>query len=169
MLVASAPCWGQDTIKIGIIGPMKFSVGQGQWNGAELAAEQINAEGGIRVGNRKMKIQVIKADSNEFFSVPDAVNAMERLVLKDKVDFVAGGYRTEAVLAMQDIAMDNKLIFIGSGAAHPELCLRVAKDYDRYKYWFRITPFNSSYLVKNIFSQVRSVATYMKKNRNYSA
>jgi len=45
----------------------------------------------------------------------------------------------------------------------------VAKDYDRYKYWFRITPFNSSYLVKNIFSQVRSVATYMKKNRNYSA
>jgi branched-chain amino acid transport system substrate-binding protein len=164
MLVASSPCWGADTIKIGIIGPMKFGVGQGQWNGAELAAEQINAAGGMKVGNRRMKVEVIKADSNEFFSIPDAVNAMERLILKEKVDFVAGGYRTEAVLAMQDIAMDNKIIFAGAGAAHPELCLRVAKDYDRYKYWFRVTPFNSSYLVKNMFHQVRSVATYMKKN-----
>ncbi|WP_054031762.1 ABC transporter substrate-binding protein [Desulfatitalea tepidiphila] len=166
MLVASSPCWGADTIKIGIIGPMKFEVGQAQWNGAELAAEQINAEGGMRVGNRRMKVEIIKADSNEFFSIPDAVNAMERLILKDKVDFVAGGFRTEAVLAMQDMAMDNKIIFAGAGAAHPELCLRVAKDYNRYKYWFRIAPINSSYLVKNMFHQVLSVATYMKKNLN---
>ena len=164
LLALSAPCWGANTIKIGIIGPMKFSLGKGQWNGAELAADEINAQGGIPVGNRRMKIQVIKADSNEFFSIPDAANSMERLILKDKVDFVIGGFRTEAVLAMQDIAMDNKVIFIGAGAAHPELCLRVARDYNRYKYWFRGTPFNSNYLVKNIFAQLRSVATHLKKN-----
>ena len=52
-----------------------------------------------------------------------------------------GGFRTEAVLAMQDIAMDYKKIFIGCGAAHPELCERVGKDYNRYKYWFRRHPY----------------------------
>ena len=139
--------FGQE-IKIGVIGPMKFVQGKGHWNGATMAAEEINAKGGIQVGAKKMKIQLIQADSNEFLNVTDATNAMERLITKDKVDFVVGGFRTEAVLPMQDIAMEHKKIFIGVGAAHDELCTRVAKNYNTYKYWFRGTPFNSTFLVR---------------------
>jgi len=83
-------------IKIGVIGPMKFVQGIGHWNGATMAAEELNAKGGIQVGAKKMKIQLIQADSNEFLNVTDATNAMERLVTKDKVDFLVGGFRTEA-------------------------------------------------------------------------
>src|SRR4030066_1892079 len=108
-------------IKIGVIGPMKFVQGIGHWNGATMAAEEINAKGGIQVGNKKMKIKLIQADSNEFLSVTDATNAMERLITKDKVHFVVGGFRTGAVFAMQDIAMAQKVIFIGCGAATDEL------------------------------------------------
>ncbi|MGZ3534426.1 MAG: ABC transporter substrate-binding protein, partial [Thermodesulfobacteriota bacterium] len=143
-VVSSSAISSAQDIKIGIIGPMKFVQGIGQWNGAMMAAEELNAKGGIQVGNKKMKIQLIQADSNEFLNVTDATNAMERLMTKDKVDFVLGGFRTEAVLAMQDIAMENKKIFIGVGAAHDELCNRVAKNYNIYKYWFRGSPFNSS-------------------------
>ncbi len=153
VVVMCFPAWGR-TIKIGVIGPMNFIQGKGHWNGAIMAAEEINAKGGVQVGKEKMKIELVKADSNEFLNVTDATNAMERLMTQDKVDFVVGGFRTEAVLAMQDIAMDYKKIFIGCGAAHPELCLRVAKDYNRYKYWFRGTPFNSNYLVAVCFAQV---------------
>jgi ABC-type branched-subunit amino acid transport system substrate-binding protein len=39
-------------IKIGVIGPMKFVQGQGHWNGATMAAEEINAKGGIQVGTK---------------------------------------------------------------------------------------------------------------------
>ena len=137
------PAWGAKSIKIGVIGPMNFVQGKGHWNGAIMAKEKINAKGGIQVGEKKMKIALVKADSNEFLNVTDATNAMELILTRDKVDFIVGGFRTEAVLAMQDIAMDYKKIFIGCGAAHPELCLRVAKDYKRYKYFFRGTPFNS--------------------------
>jgi branched-chain amino acid transport system substrate-binding protein len=112
---------GQE-IKIGVIGPMKFVQGKGHWNGATMAAEEINAKGGVQVGDKKMKVKLIQADSNEFLSVTDATNAMERLITKDKVDFIVGGFRTEAVLAMQDIAMEHRKIFIGCGAAHNELC-----------------------------------------------
>ena len=34
-------------IKIGVIGPMQFVQGKGHWNGATMAAEEINAKGGI--------------------------------------------------------------------------------------------------------------------------
>ena len=157
------PAWGAKTIKIGVIGPMQFVQGKGHWNGAVMAAEEINAKGGVKVGDKKMKIELVKADSNEFLNVTDATNAMERLMSRDRVDFVVGGFRSEAVLAMQDIAMDYKKIFIGCGAAHPELCTRVAKDYDTYKYFFRGTPFNSSYLVRTAFIHIATVGTILKK------
>jgi branched-chain amino acid transport system substrate-binding protein len=157
--------FGQE-IKIGVIGPMKFVQGVGQWNGATMAADEINAKGGIQVGDKKMLIKLVQADSNEFLNVTDATNAMERLMTQDKVDFVVGGFRTEAVLAMQDIAMEHKKIFIGCGAAHPELCERVAKNYNTYKYFFRGTPFNSTYLVRTTFIHVATVAAVLKQTLN---
>jgi branched-chain amino acid transport system substrate-binding protein len=166
ILFAASSAFGQEVIKIGVIGPMQFVQGHGHWNGATMAAEEINAKGGIQVGNKKMKIQLIQADSNEFINVTDATNAMERLITKDKVDFVVGGFRTEAVLVMQDIAMENKKIFIGVGAAHDELCNRVAKNYNTYKYWFRGSPFNSTYLGTTSFIHLATVGAILKQSLN---
>jgi branched-chain amino acid transport system substrate-binding protein len=153
-------------IKIGVIGPMQFVQGINHWNGATMAAEEINAKGGIQVGNKKMKIQLIKADSNEILDPTAAANAMERLITRDKVDFVIGGFRTEAVLPMQDIAMENKKIFIGCGAATDVLCTRVAQNYNVYKYWFRGTPQNSTFLIRAAFVHLGSVAAVVKQTLN---
>jgi branched-chain amino acid transport system substrate-binding protein len=155
------PAWGGEVIKIGVIGPMQFTQGEGHWNGATLAALEINAKGGVQVGDKKLPIVLIKLDSNEFVSLPDATNAVELATSRYKVNFLVGGFRTEAVLVMQDVAMDNKTIFIGCGAAHPKLCSRVKADYDRYKYWFRVTPINSRYLVKVDFILLGMVAKIM--------
>ena len=153
VMVMCFPAWGR-TIKIGVIGPMNFVQGKGHWNGAIMAAEEINAKGGVQVGKEKMKIELVKADSNEFLSMTDATNAMERLMTQDKVDFVVGGFRTESVLPMQDIAMDYKKIFIGVGAATKSICDRVGENYNRYKYWFRGSPFNERYLVATSFAHL---------------
>jgi branched-chain amino acid transport system substrate-binding protein len=165
VIFISVPAWGR-TIKIGVIGPMNFVQGKGHWNGAVMAAEEINAKGGVQVGKEKMKIELVKADSNEFLNVTDATNAMERLMTQDKVDFVVGGFRTEAVLAMQDIAMDYKKIFIGCGAASKILCDKVAENYSRYKYWFRGTPFNEYYLVATSFAHLGVGGAAIKNELN---
>ncbi len=157
------PVYAADEIKIGIIGPMKYSFGQSQWNGAQMAAEQINADGGIKIGNQTMKIKLFKADSKEYTSVALAAEAMESLIKKNACHFVLGGLTSEATLAMQDVAMDNKTIFYSAGAAHPELCNRVVRNYDRYKYYFRGSPFNSYYLFKNLLHQLQSVALVLNK------
>jgi len=164
-MVSFTVAFGQE-IKIGVIGPMQFVQGKDHWNGATMAAEEINAKGGIQVGNKKMKIQLIKADSNEILDPTAAANAMERLITRDKVDFVIGGFRTEAVLPMQDIAMENKKIFIGCGAATDVLCTRVAQNYNVYKYWFRGTPHNSTFLIRAAFIHLGTVAALVKQTLN---
>ncbi len=150
LVVMAVGCEEEEgVIKIGVIGPMTYIQGEHHWYGATLAAEEINAAGGIMVGDESYEIKLVKADSNEIMSPADAATAMERLITVENVDFVLGGFRTEAVFAMQEVAMDYKTIFLGAGAATPQLNTpRVTDNYERYKYWFRITPINSNDLNK---------------------
>jgi len=152
LLVAAGcgtPAEETKVIKIGVIGPMQFVQGEHHWYGATMARDEINAAGGVTIDGEKYTIELIKTDSNEILSPADAASAMEKLITVDKADFVVGGFRTEGVFAMQEVAMDQKTIFVGCGAATAELCMVVAEDYDRYKYWFRATPFNNVNLVSN--------------------
>jgi len=150
-------------IKIGVIGPMQFVQGEHHWYGATMARDEINAAGGVDVGGEKYEIELIKTDSNEILSVTDATAAMERLITVDNADFVVGGFRTEAVLPMQDVAMDYKTIFLGCGAATFEINTRLAEDFDRYKYWFRVTPFHSKNLVSNSLMTLGLTGAIMQK------
>jgi len=136
----------ENVVKIGVVGPMTFIQGEQHWYGATMAAEEINAAGGIMIGDEAYDIQLFQVDSNEMLSPTDAASAMERVLTVDKVDFVVGGFRTEGVFPMQEIAMENKTIFLGCGSATKALCDGVAEDYDKYKYWFRVTPVNDVYL-----------------------
>ncbi len=150
-----------EPIKIGVVGPMDFIQGEHHWFGAQLAQEEINERGGVMVGEQQRPIELIQADTNEILSVEDAISAVERVITRDGVDFIVGGFRTESVLGMQDVAMDYQTIFMGCGAIHPELCNRVAEDYDRYKYWFRVTPLNSYNVGEASFHQLENVAEIM--------
>ena len=158
-MLASAPiALAQSSIKIAIVGPMAFVQGENHWAGAEMARDEINKAGGISVGGNKRKIELVRVDSNEFQSVPDATNAMERAITREKADFVIGGFRSEAVLAMQEVAMDYKKIFLGCGAADAKLGANVEKNYERYKYWFRVSPLNSPDLGKTLFAVLGTIA-----------
>lgn len=151
------------TIKIGVIGPMTYVQGEHHWYGATMARDEINDAGGVTIDGEKYLIELVKTDSNEMLSPTDAAAAMERLITVDKVDFVVGGFRTEAVLPMQDIAMDYQMIFLGTGAATFEINTRLAEDYDRYKYWFRVTPFHSKNLVSNSLAVLGMAGAIMQQ------
>jgi len=150
------------TIKIAILGPMAFVQGENHWAGAEMARDEINKAGGINVGGKRRQIELVRADTNEMASVPDATNAIERVITRDKVDFLIGGFRSEAVLAMQEVAMDYKKIFLGAGAAHSKLGLNVEQNYNRYKYWFRYTPTKDVDLARTLFAVMGSIGQQVR-------
>jgi branched-chain amino acid transport system substrate-binding protein len=160
-LVASlAGCAGGEAkqIKVGVIGPMQYQMGEHHWMGATLAADEINKAGGIKVGEDYYKIKLVKVDSNELVSPPDAASAAERAITVDKVDFLMGTIRSEGALAVQEVAMDYQKIMMVCGSSETKLSDKVAEDYDRYKYWFRVTPFNNTFLGQMNFLLVGAVA-----------
>jgi len=154
----------QGTIKIAILGPMAFVQGEHHWNGAEMARDEINKAGGVNVGGRRMQIELIRADTNEIQSVPDATNAVERVITRDKADYLIGGFRSEAVLAMQEVAMDYKKLFLGVGAAHSKLGANVESNYDRYKYWFRVSPTKDVDLARTLFAVMGSIGEQIRRD-----
>jgi branched-chain amino acid transport system substrate-binding protein len=149
-------------IKIAILGPMAFVQGENHWAGAEMARDEINKAGGVNVGGKPRQIELIRADTNEIQSVPDATNAVERVITRDRADFLIGGFRSEAVLAMQEVAMDHKKIFLGAGAAHSKLGQNVEDNYSRYKYWFRYTPTKDVDLARTLFAVMNSIAQQIR-------
>jgi branched-chain amino acid transport system substrate-binding protein len=160
LILGAVGCAGEKTkqIKVGVIGPMEFQMGKHHWMGATLAADEINEAGGIEVGGDKYKIKLVKVDSNELVSPPDAASAAERAITVDKVDVLMGTIRSEAALAVQEVAMDYKTIFMVCGSSETKMSDKVAADYDRYKYWFRVTPFNNTFLGQMNFLLVGAVA-----------
>jgi len=158
------PASAQGTIKIAILGPMAFVQGENHWAGAEMARDEINKAGGVNVGGRRMQIELIRADTNEIQSVPDATNATERVITRDKADFLIGGFRSEAVLAMQEVAMDYKKIFLGAGAADARLGENVEKNYDRYKYWFRVTPVKAPDLFRTLMAVLDTIGDQVRRS-----
>lgn len=143
-------------IKIGVLAPMKFTGGQHQWEAAVITAEEINASGGVVVNGTPHEIMLVKADSNEFISVIDAVNALERLLTIDKVNLVVGSGRSEATMAYQELLPKYKVI-LQSISGHPEICLRIAKNYEKYKYLFRPAMTNLESIIEAQFAQIDMV------------
>src|ERR1700682_2310334 len=84
----SAPALAQskDPIKIGIISEESAIAGAGISKGAQLAADEINAAGGVD----GRKVELVLYDDHS--SAADAVRAFQRAVSQDKVVAVIGTY-----------------------------------------------------------------------------
>jgi len=123
MSAAPAPALAQGgPIKIGAILPLTGSgASYGVWmkGGAEMAAEEINAAGGIA----GRKLEVIYEDHAADPS--KAVNAMRRLVEVEKVSFSLTSY-SSPTLAVQPIAVQNKVVIMNGGGQSDSLA---NKDY----------------------------------------
>jgi branched-chain amino acid transport system substrate-binding protein len=121
-----------------------FLYGWDAWRAMTLAVNEINAAGGVNVGGTKrpFKIEIIDTrDLEPGVPVSEALLAVEKLILEKKADFIMGGpVRSEAGLAAMDLLSKYKKISIlSTGVLTPAYHARVAKNYDKYKYLFRIT------------------------------
>ncbi|MEI6113759.1 MAG: ABC transporter substrate-binding protein [Burkholderiales bacterium] len=107
---------GQEVLKIGalvtISGP-GAAWGQGMQYGAELAADDVNAKGGLDVGGKKYQVQVVAYDDK--YQTNEAVTVANRLVFDDKVKFIIGPTGSGPALAIAPITEKNKVIIMTLG------------------------------------------------------
>lgn len=106
----------QETLNLGALVTISgagAAWGNGMKNAAELAADEVNAKGGLEVGGKKYKVNVIAYDDK--YQANEAVTVANRLVFEDKVKFIIGPVGSAAVLAIQPITEKNKVIVLTLG------------------------------------------------------
>jgi branched-chain amino acid transport system substrate-binding protein len=120
-----------------------FLYGWDAERGVKLAVEEINQQGGVKVGEEKRLFEVEVIDTRDLepgVPVSEALLAVEKLILEKKADFLIGGpVRSEAALAaMPLLSKHKKVSILTTGSLTPKYHALVAKNYDKYKYCFRI-------------------------------
>src|SRR5690606_6790592 len=106
----------QETLNIGALVTLSgagAAWGQGMKNAAEIAADEVNEQGGLEVGGKQYKVKVIAYDDK--YQANEAVTVANRLVFEDKVQYIIGPVGSAPVLAIQPITEKNKVIVMTLG------------------------------------------------------
>ena len=117
-------------IKIGVIasltGPAS-NVGTNMGQSAQVAADKINADGGVTLKNgSKAQLKLIVGDDES--TQQGGQKAATKLITDDKVDILVGGYSSAVTSAYEQTIAEYKVPYIVSGASSPIITHRVDID-----------------------------------------
>jgi branched-chain amino acid transport system substrate-binding protein len=135
-------------IKIAIAGPMLTIQGLNMWWGASLAANQINVAG-VNISGVNHTIQLIQVNT--------PVQTVKNAITVQGANFVMGGFPAGATAGMIEDAMNYNKMFFVAGADTGDLLKQVNNNYARYKYLFRATPLNETFMFVNTICMLAMV------------
>lgn len=116
--IAFGPQANGEVVKIGVILPLTgdaAAYGEPGRNVVQMAADEINAQGGIDGRPIALIIEDGKCNGT------DAASAMQKLVNVDRVKVVIGGFCSGESLAAAPIANANKVLLFSPSASSPDL------------------------------------------------
>lgn len=127
-----------DSIKIGVILPLSGSnamIGQEEKRGIDMAIEKINATGGAL----KNKVELIIEDSKADPTV--IVSAAEKLVTRDKVVALTGGYTSVESLAVLAAMKKYEPVMVWQGGG----AVKMDRMYGKERWFFMLHPRSPDY------------------------
>jgi branched-chain amino acid transport system substrate-binding protein len=124
-----------EELKIGGIGSL--SGGGTAWGlaiqrGAEIAIDEVNAQGGLKVGGKTYTVRLIMYD--DAYSGQGGTTAATRLVTEDKVRFIVGPIGSAPVLGTVAVTTPAQVLLMSDGYAPA-----ILKNDARSPYNFRVT------------------------------
>jgi len=126
LLVLSTGCTEQQPaaqggeVKIGVVASMTgaaSTTGKDIWQSAELAAEEINAQGGVYVKELDKSVPIRLVQGDDESTREGGQKAVSKLITQDNVDIMVGGYSSAVVSAHQSIVAEYKVPYIISGGS----------------------------------------------------
>ena len=148
------PLSERDEVRIGVLAPVPSEnpIGASIANGAQLAVDQINEEGGV--GGAELSL-VVKDTKEE---PQTGSTRYGELIRNEEVDLTTGVFTSEVLLAILDDIAGSETPHMTAGAASPEASAKVSESYDKYKYHFRTGPINAHHLGVNLVDFVEAKA-----------
>jgi len=122
LMAAMALSASAQTVKIGWFGPETGD--SALWGQAELATVQMmaadyNAKGGITVGAKKYKVEIVAYDDKG--DSVEAVNVTKRLISQDKVVAIVGAQGSGEAIPVAPIVNEAKVPLVASTATNPKV------------------------------------------------
>jgi len=111
-----------DVVKIGAVYPLSGGVAEAaSWviEGIKMAEEEINAKGGIPIQGKNLKLEVVKYDSK--CDPSTGVAAVEKMIHRDRVVAISGGYCSSCTLAEREVSGRNKILQVTPTSVHPKI------------------------------------------------
>lgn len=124
LLAIPAMAQQASVIKIGGLAPTTGNVatfGIGQRNSYELAVEEVNKAGGLKVGDKFYKLQLIFEDEQNSPEV--GATAARKLINQDGVKAILGPTNTKVCFPVGAIAQENKVPMITPTCTNPKVTL----------------------------------------------
>lgn len=115
---------GTDTIKIGINAPLTGDipkVGEGTKFAAEMWLEDINAAGGLDVGGKKYKVELVIEDNEA--KAESATKANTKLISQDEVLVIVGPQSSKQAVPAGGVANDNSTPMVSPWSTNPNTTL----------------------------------------------
>jgi branched-chain amino acid transport system substrate-binding protein len=116
-----------DELKIGVVASMTgpaSTTGKDIWQSAVIAADEINAGGGVYVKDLGKKIPVTVILGDDESTREGGQKAVTRLITEDKVDALVGGFSSAVVSAHEPIVSEYGVPYIVTGASSPVITHR---------------------------------------------
>ncbi|ETR79225.1 ABC transporter substrate-binding protein [Afipia sp. P52-10] len=117
-----SPAHAQDVLRIGAPLPITGALapeGAKLKQGYELWQEKVNAGGGVKAGDKTLKVELVYYDYQS--TTPRAVQLAEKLVNDDKVDFLFSPFGSGAAKAVSAVAEKYGVPLLASSASSAEV------------------------------------------------
>ena len=124
VLATAAHAQTKEPIKIGVIAEAQAVAGSSIPQAAQLAAEEINAAGGVN----GRKVEIVAYDNHS--SAAESVRAFQRAANEDHVNAVIASYISEVVLALEPWAGRLKTVMVTPGR-------RIRRDHAKHRQGLR--------------------------------
>lgn len=163
--IGSGIAYAQDVIRIGaplpLTGPLSPE-GEKQQRGYDLWAAKVNADGGIKVGDKNYDVKIVYVDYES--NTPRAVQSAARLITQENVTFLFSPFGSGATKAASSVSERYKIPTIAATASSEQV-------YDQgYHYLFgTFTPNETltnplAKIVADSGQDIKSVAIYARND-----
>jgi branched-chain amino acid transport system substrate-binding protein len=164
---------GGNTIKIGWFGPQTGDTalwGLAEFDTVKMMVEDYNTAGGIDVGGKKYKLEVVgyddKGDSTE------AVNVAKRLTSQDKVVAIVGPQGSGEAIPIAPVVNEAKVPAVATTATNPKVTVTETGSVNPYMFRACFTdPYQGSVAATFAYDKLakRKAAIFMTVDDAYSA
>jgi branched-chain amino acid transport system substrate-binding protein len=148
-----------DTLRIGVVAELTGdmpAVGASCRDAAQLSADEINAAGGLQVGEKRYQVELLVEDNGG--RAEQSVSAAQKLITQDEVLAMVGPNASRYAIPVSEIAESAGVPMITPWSTNPQATLN-ARSGQPKKYVFRacfIDPFQGRVVAKFAKEQLKT-------------